>query len=245
MNTTIATSTPSTASSASSASSATRASTATLDGTTTSRIRVPHPIRELSTSRVITMTRIEGMRLTEWLADATADARDGLLGELVGEVAAQILVRGRVHADPHPGNFLVASDNALALLDFGCTLELTKPERAAYARLVMAIGSGNAAAATAELTALGFTADDPAALVEMTTALIAAMKPGAAVSEIDWESQFADQMARAKQLSGLVIPRSFVLLGRVLATIAGLLATYKPRIHVYPLIARYLVQTTL
>lgn len=44
----------------------------------------------------------------------------------------------------------------------------------------------------------------------------------------------------AKQLSGLVIPRSFVLLGRVLATMAGLLATYKPRIHVFPLIAQYL-----
>ena len=36
------------------------------------------------------------------------------------------------------------------------------------------------------------------------------------------------------------IPRSFVLLGRVLATIAGLLARYRPRIQIYPLVAKHL-----
>jgi ubiquinone biosynthesis protein len=205
------------------------------------RVHVPRPIESLSTDRVLTMTRIDGLRLADWLADATPEARDTLLGDLVGEIAAQILVRGRVHADPHPGNFLVTPKNTLALLDFGCTLELSREERAAYARLVMAIASGNTDAATKELGALGFVADDPAALVQLTASLIAAMKPGAAVSDLDWETQFAEQIAQAKQLRGLVIPRSFVLLGRVLATMAGLLATYKPRIQVYPLIARYLV----
>ncbi len=206
------------------------------------RVHVPRPITELSTDRVLTMTRIDGVRLADWLGDATSDARDRLLADLVGEIAAQILVRGRVHADPHPGNFLVTHEGTLALLDFGCTLELSREERAAYARLVLAIASSNTDAATKELAQLGFVADDPAALVQLTTALIAAMKPGAAVSELDWETQFAEQIAQAKQLKGLVIPRSFVLLGRVLATMAGFLATYKPNIHVYPLIARYLME---
>lgn len=206
------------------------------------RVQVPRPIAELSTDRVLTMTRIDGKRLTDWLADATPDARDKLLADLLEEIAAQILVRGRVHADPHPGNFLVTPKGTLALLDFGCTLELSREERGAYARLVLAIAGGNTEAATKELARLGFVADDPAALVQMTTALISAMRPGTAVSEMDWETQFAEQIAQAKQLKGLVIPRSFVLLGRVLATMAGLLATYKPRIHVYPLIAKYLMQ---
>lgn len=205
------------------------------------RVHVPRPIDALSTERVLTMTRIDGLRLTDWLAEAAPEARDKLLAELVGEVAAQILVRGRVHADPHPGNFLVTPNNTLAFLDFGCTLELSRDERAAYARLVLAIAGGNSAAATKELASLGFVADDPAALVEMTGNLIGAMRPGTAVSELDWEEAFAEQMANAKQLKGLVIPRSFVLLGRVLATMAGLLATYKPRIEVYPLILRHLV----
>ena len=163
-----------------------------------------------------------------------------MLGALVAEIAAQILVRGHVHADPHPGNFLVTPDGKLAMLDFGCTLELSAAERAAYARLVMAIAGGDQQAAATQLKTLGFISDSPEALVAITASLIGAMRPGAAVSELDWETAFATQIAQAKRLSGLTIPRSFVLLGRVLATIAGLLATYKPNIQLYPLIARHL-----
>lgn len=53
-------------------------------------------------------------------------------------------------------------------------------------------------------------------------------------------TRVADQLARARQLGGLVIPRSFVLLGRVLAMLAGLLATYRPEIQIHALIARHL-----
>jgi len=205
-----------------------------------SSVRVPRPVEEASTARVLTMTRIDGERLTEALARMSADERDRVLGALVDELAAQILVRGRVHADPHPGNFLVASDGTLALLDFGCTLELPAAERAAYARLVLAIAGGNQDAAARELVTLGFVADDPAQLVAITESLIGALRPGAAVHELDWEAAFAAQIARARQLGGLVIPRSFVLLGRVLATLAGLLATYRPRLQLHAVIARHL-----
>ena len=209
----------------------------------TARVVVPRPIRAASTARVLTMTRLEGERLVTWLDGAAPAARDRLLGELVAEVAAQILERGHVHADPHPGNFLVIEDQ-LAMLDFGCTLELTREERAAYARLVLAIGAQDQMAAGRELVALGFVADAPEQLVAATAALIGAMRPGAAVSELDWEATFAAQIARAKQLSGLTIPRSFVLLGRVLATIAGLLAAYRPAIQLHPIIARSLFAAT-
>src|SRR5439155_1612525 len=117
---------------------------------------VPRPIRELSTAAVLTMTRIDGERLVACLDHLTPTERDRVLGELVAEVAAQILVRGHVHADPHPGNFLVTSDHRLAILDFGCVLELSRADRAAYARLVIAIAGANHAAAARELAQLGF-----------------------------------------------------------------------------------------
>ncbi len=207
-------------------------------------VTVPRPVAELSTKRVLTMSRIDGERLTTWLETTTAagtlDDRDRLLGELVGEIAQQILARGQVHADPHPGNFLVTPDGKLALLDFGCMLTLTAAERAAYARLVVAIAGGNHAAAAKELAELGFSADDPDQLVDLTASLIHALKPGTQTSELDWQAAFGDQIAQAKQLGGLTIPRSFVLLGRVLASVAGLLATYKPKLEIHPLIARHL-----
>jgi ubiquinone biosynthesis protein len=66
----------------------------------TGSVLAPRPIAEASSARVLTMTRIEGERLTSWLEHAAPEARDQLLAELVGEVAAQILLRGQVHADP-------------------------------------------------------------------------------------------------------------------------------------------------
>jgi ubiquinone biosynthesis protein len=210
----------------------------------TGGVVVPQPIVAASSARVLTMTRIDGERLTTWIDRMTEtgklETRDRLLGELVSEVAAQILVRGQVHADPHPGNFLVTVRDDLALLDFGCMLELSKADRAAYARLVLAIASGNGAAAARELAGLGFTADDPAQLVELTSALIGALKPGADASQVDWQAAFAGQLAKARALGGLTIPRSFVLLGRVLASVAGLLATYKPKLELHAVIARQL-----
>ena len=201
---------------------------------------VPRAIAHASAGRVLTMTRLDGERLVTALDALPEPARDQLLADLVSEVAEQILVRGQVHADPHPGNFLVTADGKLALLDFGCTLELAAAERAAYARLVIAIAGANHPAAARELAILGFTADDPAQLLALTTSLVGAMRPGASVAELDWEAAFGEQIANARRLGGLAIPRSFVLLGRVLATVAGLLARYRPKIHLHPLIARHL-----
>ncbi|HEX4449470.1 MAG TPA: AarF/UbiB family protein [Kofleriaceae bacterium] len=201
---------------------------------------VPKSIAKLSTRRVLTMTRIDGDRLGGWLEHH--DQRDDVLRELVGEVAAQILIRGQVHADPHPGNFLVTPAGKLALLDFGCMLELSADERAAYARLVLAIAGGNGAATARELETLGFRADDPDQLVDLASAIVGALRPGVDTATLDWQAAFADQIAASKQLGGLQIPRSFVLLGRVLVSVAGLLATYKPRLELHPLLASYLAR---
>ena len=202
-------------------------------------VRVPEPIAEASSRRVLTMSRLDGERLIPVLEAAEPAVRARLLAALVGEVAAQVLARGHVHADPHPGNFLVV-DGELAMLDFGCTLTLSASERGAYARLVLAIAGGDPKAAGRELAALGFRADDPDLLVELTGSLIAAMRPGASVATVDWQAAVADQLAYARRLGGLVIPRSFVLLGRVLATVAGLLARFRPEIELHALLGPHL-----
>jgi ubiquinone biosynthesis protein len=203
---------------------------------------VPRPVAAASTLRVLTMTRVEGERLSSWLAHAHADARDRVLGALVSELAQQIFVRGQVHADPHPGNFMVTADGRLALLDFGCVLALRSEERAAYARLVLAVAAGDHSRAGAELVELGFHADDHDQLVELAAAMVGALRPGTSVAELDWQAAFADQLARARALGGVVIPRSFVLLGRVLAAVGGLLATFRPRLELYALLAPHIAQ---
>lgn len=204
-------------------------------------ILFPEPIAELTTRDVLTMSFMPGFKITKKAVLTAAGVPAGEVAtRLVQAFYKMLFVDRFFHADPHPGNFLVTEDGRLALLDFGCMLTLSKEDRAAYARLVVAIAGNNSKAAAAELAGLGFIADDPDQLVDLTAALIGTLRPGANTADIDWQAAMSAQLAQARQLGGLVIPRSFVLLGRVLASVAGLLATYKPRLELHPLIARHL-----
>lgn len=200
---------------------------------------VARPLTELSTAQVLTMTRIDGVRLTEWLDNASPAARAHILGTLIDDIAAQVLERGELHADPHPGNFLVITDPEprLALLDFGCTLTIPRGERAAYRKLCLAIITNDREAVANELANLGFSATDPAQLVAVAESMIGALRPDQRADHFDWEGAFAAQLARARELGAVTIPRSFVLLGRVLAVVGGLLARYRPPISLSALLA--------
>src|SRR5437660_107527 len=83
-------------------------------------IIVPAPIADYSTSRVLTMEYVPGIKITE-LSPLTRMDFDGemLAGELFRAYRNQILVEGFFHADPHPGNVSLTPDHRIALLDLG------------------------------------------------------------------------------------------------------------------------------
>lgn len=86
-----------------------------------SNVLFPEYYPELSCDRIITMNWMEGVHLSEF----TQANNDQELGNKIGQTLwdfymYQIHVLKRVHADPHPGNFLVSPDNQLIALDFGC-----------------------------------------------------------------------------------------------------------------------------
>ncbi|MDB4944848.1 MAG: Ubiquinone biosynthesis monooxygenase UbiB [Labilithrix sp.] len=94
------------------------------------RVHFPTPLRELSTSRVLTTTFVEGKKLTDIAGlDAMGIDRKELANRLVRVYCQMIFVDGIYHADPHPGNILVRADGDLVLLDFGAVAELSQPMR--------------------------------------------------------------------------------------------------------------------
>jgi len=69
------------------------------------------------------------------------------------------------------------------------------------------------------------------------------MRPDQLASDIDWEAQGRELVAtmlRVAKDANLTIPPSFVLLGRVLGTMAGLVATYRPPIQLHAIILPHL-----
>ncbi len=94
------------------------------------RILFPTPVRGLSTKRVITTSFLDGMKVgdVEALEAAGLDKKD-LAVRLVRAYCQMIFVDGLYHADPHPGNILVARDGSLILLDFGAVAQLSPQMR--------------------------------------------------------------------------------------------------------------------
>ncbi|MCA9121159.1 MAG: AarF/ABC1/UbiB kinase family protein [Planctomycetaceae bacterium] len=103
-------------------------------------IRIPKPITELCTPRVLTMERIDGTKLenTQQLIaagiDLTEVARRG--AELYLDM---IFTHGFYHADPHPGNIVVLPNNVIGLLDFGMVGRLDERLREDIEEMLLAI----------------------------------------------------------------------------------------------------------
>jgi len=84
------------------------------------RICVPRAFAEFSTRRVITMQRLDGIKLT----DCERLKSEGYDLEEIGRRGAELYMamifdRGEYHADPHPGNIVLLPGNVVGLLDWG------------------------------------------------------------------------------------------------------------------------------
>ncbi len=89
-----------------------------LDGRTD--ISIPEPIDALSSSRLLTMTWLDGMSLQSYLdTDPDLDSRNAVARALFKAWYLPFYRFGVIHGDPHLGNFQVRPDQGLNLLDFG------------------------------------------------------------------------------------------------------------------------------
>lgn len=85
----------------------------------------PKYYEELSSDRIITMDWMSGKHLSEFTAINTNQELANTIGQALWDFYMyQIHVLRKVHADPHPGNFLVSEEGNLIVLDFGCMKEV-------------------------------------------------------------------------------------------------------------------------
>ncbi len=80
---------------------------------------------ELSSDKIITMDWMEGKHLKEFLLTNPSQALRNKIGQALWDFYnfQQHELRA-VHADPHPGNFLITPDKKLVVIDFGCIKEI-------------------------------------------------------------------------------------------------------------------------
>jgi len=106
---------------------------------------VPRPIEELTAQRVLCLTRLHGPSLLDFIESKPSQEERYRVGRLmVLAIWGPFYAARLIHADPHPGNFLVLKDGRLGVLDFGATKLLSERFAGVYRQLLEENAAGRA-----------------------------------------------------------------------------------------------------
>jgi predicted unusual protein kinase regulating ubiquinone biosynthesis (AarF/ABC1/UbiB family) len=130
---------------------------------------VPKVIDELTSEHVLTLEYLGGPALSEILKAPlalSAEQRYRIGCQLETALYGPFLVGGVMHADPHPGNFLVLPDGRLGVLDFGAVKELSDRFAKAHRQLYRDVLNGQLPDPISILLEAGFEINVPHADLE-------------------------------------------------------------------------------
>lgn len=197
-----------------------------LDFARNDKIIVPRVYWDFTSEGVLVQDYLEGTPPTdaERLRAGGVDPRR--LAKTGAEaVLDMVLVNGRFHADPHPGNLRGMSDDRVGLLDFGMIGTVTPRRRAELIGFVQALSSGDGAR-MAEVLADWTEGTDVSA--RRLTAGAERLIAGHGQGQIDLPAIVADLMAlmRKERVSA---PPDLVLILKALVTIEGVLSRVDPQ----------------
>jgi len=84
-------------------------------------LKFPDYYKDFSCDKILTMDWMSGIHLAQYTSKQNDPQESNSIGQTLWDFYMyQMHVLKRVHADPHPGNFLVDSSGNLIAIDFGC-----------------------------------------------------------------------------------------------------------------------------
>jgi len=196
------------------------------------QIKVPLPLSDYTTAKVLTMEYIEGTKITKMSPLARLDF-DGhaLADELFEAYLQQILVHGIFHADPHPGNILLTADNQIALLDLGMVGHTTPGLQEQLLKLLLAVSEGESDQAAEIAIRIG------SAAVEFDEtdfrhriAQLVAEQQNATLHQMD-VGKVVLAVGRCAADTGLFVPTELSLLGKTLLQLDEVGRTLDPEFN--------------
>lgn len=102
-------------------------------------VRVPDVISDLSSKTVLTTTLMSGKPLDQWIQDNPPQKDKDHIARQLQSIFIKSLYELRcIHADPNPGNFIIADDLTIGLVDFGCIKKLSPEFVEKYRQIALA-----------------------------------------------------------------------------------------------------------
>ena len=105
-------------------------------------VHIPRVFSDTSTSRVLTLERVSGIKVNDQAKLHRAHIDRTTLAQRGAQIVMKMIFEdGFFHADLHPGNLFVEHGGRVALIDFGMTGTLDERTRDCLADLIIAIGN--------------------------------------------------------------------------------------------------------
>ena len=192
-------------------------------------IVVPSAIMGFTTSRVLTMEYVHGVKVTGLSPLRRMEINGAALGEtLFRAYMKQILVDGFFHADPHPGNVFITDDDRIALIDVGMVGRIAPVMQENLLKLLLAVSEGRGEEAAQVAIRLGepietfnekqFVRETSQIVAQHQNTTIEQLNTGRVVLEI----------TRTAGTNGLRLPAELTLLGKALLNLDLIARTLAP-----------------
>jgi ubiquinone biosynthesis protein len=202
-------------------------------------IVVPAPIMDYTTSRVLTMEYIDGVKVTELSPLRRIELDGDALGDtLFAAYLKQILVDGIFHADPHPGNVFLTHDDRIALIDLGMVGYVSEEMQQSLLKLLMAISDGKGEDAASIASKMGERLDDfDRKRYTREISQLVTMHKDATMGQID-VGRVVVEITRISGENGARQPAELTLLGKTLLNLDRVALTLSPDFDVNDAIRR-------
>ncbi|WP_343162733.1 AarF/UbiB family protein [Oleiagrimonas sp. C23AA] len=207
------------------------------------RLCVPTPFADLTTSRVLTMERVRGVKVTQIPpVQRLEKSLTEHASELLRAYLDQVFVHGLVHADPHPGNVLLNDADQLALIDLGMVARLPPRTRGQVLKLMLGAIDGNGEQVCEISESLGtvledFRAEDYRREVAQLVSGYAGMHRGAHAYS---EGRMMLELTRVGAACGLRPPPELSLLGKTLLNLESVVDALEPALNARGVVERHL-----
>lgn len=188
---------------------------------------LPEVLGEFSTSRVITLTLLEGKKPSEQVS-VSKRRRATIARRVARFVLEPAFTHGIFHADPHGGNFLILDDGSLAVIDFGMIGRLTPEARRRVADVFIAMGRRDAsrlADRIIEITAPTHPVDRAALAMEIDRMLERYV--AVTLEELNFGEAITQLLDLIRRF-GLRLPGNLALLFKALVMTEGLIEGIDP-----------------
>lgn len=198
------------------------------------QVKIPETHPEFSTSRVMVMELISGIKITDKakIEAAGLDPRD-VVQDLMHVYVRMILAAGFFQADPHPGNLFVTNEGRIIVLDFGLSKELPEGFGLGLFELMFSLMTFNETAMLRAFEELGFRSKtgDPDTFLLIARRMVSRSNSGS--FEGEFTEEMTDELFEAIRQDPIAeVPTDFVLVSRVFALLSGIAHTLGSRANV-------------